>query len=220
MIFAAGFGTRMKPLTDHMPKPLIKVAGVPLIDHALSVARAATKGTIVVNTHYKPDMLEAHLVQQDVTIIREAPDILDTGGGLRNALPRLGHAPVITMNSDMIWDGPNPITLLRAAWNPDRMDALLMCIPVAQTRAYAGEGDFDLGDDCAVSRGRSHVYGGVQILRTDDLLHVDEKAFSLNVVWNRMAEQGRLFGLSYTGLWCDVGHPDGIAVAEAMLRDV
>ncbi len=224
MLFAAGFGTRMRPLTDNVPKPMIPVAGRPLIDHALDQTRAIAPDRIVANLHYKPDPLIAHLAGSSVETIIEAPDILDTGGGLRNALPSLGDAPVTTLNTDAIWKGPSPLALLHEAWDPARMDALLICVPLAQTHAYEGGGDFyEGGGDFALQEtGRLHrgpglVYGGAQIIKTNLLDGISQRAFSLNVLWDAMLTTGTLFGLRYPGHWCDVGHPDGIAVAEALL---
>lgn len=217
MLFAAGFGTRMGDLTKDRPKPLVEVAGRPLIDHALSIIKEAGIGNIVVNLHYKPELLERHLTDKGVVTIREEPDILDTGGGLRNALPLLGDGSVITCNSDAVWSGPNPVELLISAWEPERMDALLICIPIDRVHGRKGPGDFTIEPGGQLTRGGSAVYGGVQVLKTDLLADVSETAFSLNIIWNRMAEKNRLFGLTYPGRWCDVGHPGGISEAEAML---
>lgn len=218
MLFAAGFGTRMQHLTAHRPKPLIKVAGRALIDHALDLAVDVQAAPIVANLHYLPELLEGHLAGTDVKTVREDPDILETGGGLRNALHDLGTAPVATMNTDAVWAGPNPLRLLMDAWTPDVMDALLICVPLSRAHGRTGTGDFVIDADGRLHRGRDTVYGGVQIMKTDLLKTVSDRAFSLNVVWNMMAEHGRLFGLSYPGHWCDVGHPAGIAEAEAMLE--
>ena len=217
MLFAAGFGTRMGALTRDRPKPLIEVAGKPLIDHALTIAEGAGITHIVANTHYRPEMIEAHLATRDVQTARETPDILATGGGLRHALPLLGAETVMTLNSDAVWAGPNPLRQLLAAWDPARMDALLLCVPMAQVHGRGGRGDFILRPDGRIERGPDAVYSGAQILNTARLHDVRDAAFSLNVVWNAMAADGRLFGLSYPGHWCDVGHPGGIAEAEAML---
>lgn len=217
MLFAAGFGTRMGALTRDRPKPLIEVAGKPLIDHALALADGAGVPRIVANTHYRPEMIEAHLAPRDVQTARETPDILDTGGGLRHALPLLGADTVMTLNSDAVWAGPNPLRQLLDAWDPTRMDALLLCVPMAQVHGRDGRGDFTLRPDGQIVRGPDAVYAGAQILNTGRLHDVPDTAFSLNVVWNAMAADGRLFGLSYPGHWCDVGHPGGITEAEAML---
>ncbi|APE45075.1 nucleotidyltransferase [Sulfitobacter alexandrii] len=219
MLFAAGFGTRMKPLTDTLPKPLIEVAGKPLIDHALALGRSAGCAPIVANLHYRADQLQQHLAESDVILLTEWPDILDTGGGLRNARDVLGQDTVVTMNTDAVWSGPNPIDLLRDAWNPDLMDALLIAIPLAQAKGYDGKGDFTMDPDGRLTRGPGLLYGGVQIIKTALLSGIPDRAFSLNVLWDRMGQRNRLYGLRYPGLWCDVGHPAGIGVAEDMLAN-
>ena len=218
MLFAAGFGTRMKHLTVDRPKPMINVAGSPLIDHAIALARDINPRAIVANLHYKPEMLSAHLAPLGVQTIVEMPDILETGGGLRNALPLLGAGPVITMNTDAIWRGPNPLRLLLDAWEPDRMDGLLMGIPPPQTREHTGAGDFIIADNGQLTRGAGVIYGGVQIIKTDLLAGMSEKAFSLNMVWDMMLARGTLHGIRYPGAWCDVGHPGGVATAEEILK--
>ena len=217
MLFAAGFGTRMGALTADRPKPLIEVAGQPLIDHALALADGFGPLRWVANAHYRADQLEAHLAPRDVTVSREDPEILDTGGGLRHALPLLDADPVFTLNTDAVWSGPNPLRLLAKAWDPARMDALLLCVPLGNAVGRKGGGDFDILDDGRLSRGGDLVYTGAQIVKTKALHAVAEPVFSLNVIWNQMAEQGRLCGLPYPGQWCDVGHPDGIRLAEEML---
>ncbi len=215
MLFAAGFGTRMGALTATRPKPLIHVAGRPLLDHALALAQAIPNR--VVNAHYHADQIIAHLAGSDVRVSVEAPDILDTGGGLRAALPMLGPDPVFTLNTDAIWRGPNPLDLLAQHWAPDRMDALLMCVPVAQAIGRETGGDFALAPDGQLQRKGDLVYTGAQIVKTGALHRFDQPAFSLNLVWDDFAAHGRLHGITYPGLWCDVGHPGGITLAEEML---
>lgn len=217
MLFAAGFGTRMGALTKDCPKPLIKVAGKALIDHALALVQEIPVGTVVANTHYLADQMAEHLRPLGVAISSETPDILETGGGLKAALPLLGRDPVFTMNTDAIWAGPNPLQLLLDAWRPEHMDGLLMCVPVGSTTGYSGTGDFSIGADHRISRGHGHVYGGVQIIRTDLLGGIPERAFSLNRLWDVMLDRQRLFALNYPGRWSDVGHPAGIALAEGVL---
>lgn len=216
MLFAAGFGTRMGALTNDLPKPLIPVAGTPLVDHALKLASVITPTRVVANLHYRAEQLARHLTPRGV-ILSQEPEILETGGGLRNALPLLGDGPVFTMNPDAIWRGPNPLSLLQAAWRPERMDALLMCVPVDHALGYGGTGDFTAGPDGRIRRGPGLVYGGVQILKTEGLDAIPERAFSLNVLWDRMRAAGRLYCVTYPGRWCDVGHPAGIALAETLL---
>ncbi len=219
MIFAAGFGTRMRPLTLDRPKPLIKVAGQTLLDRAIDLGTAAGCAPMVVNAHYKAAMIDAHLANTHLTVLTEAPDILDTGGGLRNARTALGADVAMTLNPDVLWAGPNPLSALQAAWDPARMDALLMTVPLAQTIGRAGTGDFDLDGQGHISRGTTHVYGGAQILKLDRLDTIAETVFSLNHVWDLVAADTRLFGLPYPGTWCDVGTPEGIRRAEAMLAE-
>lgn len=223
MIFAAGFGTRMAPLTDTLPKPLIPVAGKPLIDHALGLLDGVQ--TVVVNTHYRAAQLEAHLQDADVICLREEPDVLETGGGLRNALGVLGPKPVFTLNSDVIYAGENPLAALQEYWDPVRMDALLTLIPLANAVEYSGTGDFFLDEERRIKRKGTQeaapfVYGSVQIIKTDLLRSVQQNAFSLNVIWDQMIAKGRAFGLPYSGRWVDVGRPEGIAIAEQVLADV
>lgn len=217
MLFAAGFGTRMGALTAERPKPMIKVAGRPLIDHALDLAAPLGLRRTVVNTHYKPAPLRAHLAGRDVMISHE-DEILETGGGLRQALPLLGDRPVFTMNSDAVFRGPNPLELLRAAWRPEAMDALLLCVPLGRAIGHAGEGDFVLDPAGRLTRGKGEVYTGLQIIKTEGLEAIPDQAFSLNQLWNRIQPEGRLYGISYPGDWCDVGRPEGIGLAEAMLE--
>ena len=217
MLFAAGFGTRMGALTATRPKPLIKVAGKPLIDHALGLVDAYEPAQIVVNLHYLPDQIEAHLARPDIVFSYEEREILETGGGLRAALPLLGPGPVFTMNTDAVWQGPNPLALLSELWAPDRMDALLLCIPKERALGHTGAGDFLIGDDARATRGPGLVYSGLQIIKTDRLHDVAERRFSLNLLWDRILADGRLSAATYPGQWCDVGRPECIGIAETML---
>ncbi|AZV80084.1 nucleotidyltransferase family protein [Parasedimentitalea marina] len=218
MLFAAGFGTRMKTLTRDCPKPMIKVAGRSLIDYALDLARELSPDRIVANLHYKPEQLQAHLEPQGVLLSHETPEILDTGGGLRQAIHLLGNGPVFTMNTDVIWAGPNPLELARDAWDPDIMDALLVCVPLARAMGRKGAGDFTADPQGRISRGGDLVYGGVQIVKTSGLQTIEKNTFSLNELWNQMHDANRLFALQYPGHWCDVGYPEGIEIAESLLK--
>ena len=216
MLFAAGFGTRMGALTQTRPKPLVPVAGRPLIDHALDLAEGAGIGRIVANTHYLGAQVAAHLAGRRVAISDESARILETGGGLRRALPLLGPGPVFTLNTDAIWTGPNVLCALRAAWRPG-MGALLALVPAGRATGHAGAGDFTLGADGRLTRGPGHVYTGAQILDPSGLAAIPEEVFSLNRLWDTMLAEGRVFGLVHPGGWCDVGRPESIPLAEAML---
>ena len=219
MIFAAGLGTRMRPLTDDRPKPLIEVGGQTLLDRALAMGQAAGARRIVVNTHYKAKMIADNLAGSDVAISHEPGPVLETGGGLRAALPLLGSGPVMTLNPDGIWTGPNPLSALREAWDGERMDALMMLVPLDRALARLGGGDFAINGAGRISRGGDLVYAGAHVLNPARLDAVKDQVFSLNVVWDRIIAEGRAFGIVHPGRWCDVGRPETIAVAEAMLTE-
>ena len=219
MIFAAGLGTRMRPLTDDRPKPLIKVDGQTLLDRALTLGQAGGATRIVVNTHYLGQQIAAHLAQTDVAVSHEPGPVLETGGGLRAALPLLGAGPVITLNPDVVWTGPNPVAALRELWNAARMDALLMLVPLDRAMARVGGGDFALDAAGRISRRGDWVYAGAHILNPDRLADIDARVFSLNEVWDRIIADGRAHGIVHPGGWCDVGRPETIPIAEAMLSD-
>jgi N-acetyl-alpha-D-muramate 1-phosphate uridylyltransferase len=214
MLFAAGFGTRMGALTADRPKPMIPVAGRPLIDHALDLATGAGVPRVVVNLHYRGEQIAAHLAGRNIALSWERTEILDTGGGLRQALPLLGPGPVHTLNSDAIFTGANPLTELADRWDGTRMGALLLLLP-------AERGDFRMDDAGHLIRAPGvpgYRYLGAQIMDPAGVEAVSQKAFSLNLVWDRLISEGRAFGLVHDGGWCDVGYPAGIAEAEAMLR--
>lgn len=216
MLFAAGFGTRMGVLTKDRPKPLIRVAGQPLIDHALGFVRDVAPSRIVVNAHYKAPQIVDHFAGTDVRVAVETPDILDTGGGLKAALPLLESEVVFTMNTDAVWKGPNPLQVLQEAWKDD-MQALLLCIPKDRAIGHDGTGDFDIAEDGTASWGAGAIYSGIQIIRTDIVSDIAQNAFSLRTVWEALEAQGQLCAVAYPGHWCDVGHPAGIVLAETML---
>lgn len=220
MLFAAGLGTRMGGLTATQPKPLIKVAGKPLIDHALDLASAAGVTQTVVNLHYLGDQLAAHLSRRNVALSWERARILETGGGLKAALPLLGGGPVLTLNSDAVWTGQNPLSQLLTHWDATRMDALLLLAPADRALGHSGKGDFLLDETGRIARAggaAAPVYLGAQILRTEMLADISDEVFSLNLLWDRMIANRRAFGLIHQGGWCDVGRPEGIALAESLL---
>ncbi len=205
----------MAPLTQTRPKPLIEVAGKPLIDHAMQYA--SDLSVRVINLHYKGEMIRQHLSGQKVLFSDETTQILETGGGLRHALPLLGPDPVYTLNTDAVWAGPNPLHVLRDHWDSARMEALLLLIDPNRATGHSGQGDFAADRAGRLTRGPGAIYSGAQILSTDHLGDFAEPVFSLNRVWDGMIARGGLFGVTYPGRWCDVGRPTSIALAEAML---
>lgn len=215
LLFAAGFGTRMGELTREKPKPMVKVAGLPLIDHALNLL-TDINAPKVVNLHYKGEVLREHLAGRDILFSDESDKILETGGGLRRALPLLGETIVATLNTDAVWQGPNPFEVLMKAWRPE-MEALLLTVPKDHAIGHNGVGDFVADTNGRLTRGAGEIYTGLQIVRIDDLPNIAEDAFSMNVLWNRIAARGGLYGASFNGRWCDVGQPESIELAEQML---
>jgi N-acetyl-alpha-D-muramate 1-phosphate uridylyltransferase len=220
MIFAAGFGTRMGDLTKTMPKPMVPVLGRPMIDHALGILADAEVHNVFVNTHHFADMLETHLTAfPSVTAIREQPDVLETGGGLKHALPVIGSAPVFTLNCDALWLGDNPVSYLANLWKPDQMDGLLLLMERTGALGYKGPGDFYLTDENRLERkgdrtDAPYLYCGVQIIKTGLLQTIPQEKFSINLLWQKLIAQDRLFGAVYNGSWVDVGHPEGIEIAQ------
>ncbi|MEO5810060.1 MAG: nucleotidyltransferase family protein [Sphingomicrobium sp.] len=226
MVMAAGLGKRMRPLTDHRPKPLVKLAGKPLIDHVLDRLRAAGVGRVVVNVHYFPEQVEAHLAANaaglDVVISDERSLLLETGGGLVRALPLIDTDPFLVVNSDNFWtDGDgDALRKLAAAWDGAAMDALLLLIPRARAGNHHGSGDFNLDAAGRVSRGADgadYIFTGIQIIAKRLLRDAPDGPFSTNLLWDRAIDEGRAFGAIHDGCWFDVGTPAAIAATEAML---
>jgi MurNAc alpha-1-phosphate uridylyltransferase len=231
MLMAAGLGKRMRPLTATRPKPLVRVAGQPLIDHALDRIEAAGIGRVVVNVHYLADTVKAHLQARErrrdgmcYVVSDERERLLETGGGLMKAAPLLGEKPFLCANSDNIWlDGPqDSITLLADRWDDDRMDALLLLVPHARAHCHRGMGDFHMDANGLLSRRRPgrvapFVFTGVQILSPRLLVDPPDEVFSTNVFWNRAIAAGRAYGMSHQGLWFDVGTPAALPVVEAVI---
>ncbi|MCK0140134.1 nucleotidyltransferase family protein [Aliiroseovarius sp. F47248L] len=219
MIFAAGRGTRMGALTQTLPKPMIPVAGKPLIDHALALVDDSPIEHVVINLHHLGSQITDHLGHRNIRFSNENDRLLETGGGLKKALTLLKSDTVITLNSDAVWTGPNPIQSLLALWDPNRMDALLMLVAQENAIGHKGAGDFIRADNGALHRGAGLTYTGCQIIKTAPVADVAEDVFSLNTVWDRLLENGRVFGVEHGGRWCDVGQPEGITLAETMLKD-
>src|SRR5687767_14741058 len=231
MVMAAGLGKRMRPLTATKPKPLIEVAGKPLLDHVFDRLRAAGVRKVVVNVHYLADVLQAHLANVadglDVTISDERELLLETGGGLVRAQSMIDSDPFLAINSDNLWvDGPaDTLRLLASHWDGSKMDALLLLVPQARAFNHGGLGDFHMDRSGRIRRrGRSRVapfvYTGVQMLSKSILKNAPEGAFSTNVLWDRAIAAGRCFGAVHQGLWFDVGAPESIRATEQVLANV
>ena len=220
MVFAAGFGTRMGSLTDEIPKPMLPLGGRPMIDHTIERLREAGVETIVSNTHYLHERIAPHLATLGVSVSHEESELLDTGGGLKAALPLLSPGPVITMNPDAAWRGPNPVEVLLSAWRPD-LEALLLVLPETKAVARSLPGDFGMQGTC-LKRIGSLVYTGLQIINPRLLDQVQDTIFSLNRIWDILISRDALHGVLYPGSWCDIGHPEGLAAAEELMgsRDV
>ena len=228
MVLAAGLGNRMRPLTASQPKPMVRVAGKPLIDHVLDKLAEAGVARAVVNVHYLADALEAHVTARaapKVAVSDEREQLLETGGGMVKAAPLLPD-PFFEVNSDNIWlDGPkNAFRDLSDAWNAERMDALLLVVPHSRAHNFVGSGDFYMSAAGRLSRPKPgrvapFVWTGIQLVSKRLLRDAPEGPFSTNVLWNRAIEEGRLYGVAFTGHWFEVGTPGAIAPTEAALRE-
>jgi MurNAc alpha-1-phosphate uridylyltransferase len=229
MVLAAGLGKRMRPLTATRPKPLIEVAGKPLIDHALDRLRAAGVAKAVVNVHYLADAIEGHLAGQpglEIVISDERKKLLETGGGLAKALPLIDADPFLVVNSDNLWiDGPmDALKLLAAGWDEAKMDALLLLVPLARAHCHLGRGDFHMSATGKLRRRKPHgvapfVFTGIQMV-SKRLFEgeLPDGAFSTNLLWDRAIAAGRCYGAVHQGLWFDVGRPEAIRETEDVLR--
>jgi MurNAc alpha-1-phosphate uridylyltransferase len=231
MVLAAGLGLRMRPLTDTMPKPLVQVAGSALLDHVLDKLAQAGVAEAVVNVHYLPDQIIDHTATRThprVIISDERDMVLGTGGGVVKALPLLGTEPFYHLNADTMWiDGVRPnLTRLAEAFDPDKMDILLLMAPTANSIGYAGCGDYAMLSDGALRRRKENqvvpfVYAGVAILSPALFKDAPSGEFALTKLFDRANEEERLFGLRLDGLWMHVGTPDAVhAAEEAFLASV
>lgn len=227
MVLAAGLGQRMLPITRTLPKPLIKVGGKTLIDFTLDRLGDAGIEKVIVNVHHLADQVEAHVrARRDLPIVisDERDTLLETGGGLRRALPLIGDEPFMTFNSDSLWiEGPQPnLRRLIEAWDPVRMDILLLLALGATSVGYEGKGDFTMEADGRLSRRAERqvapfVYAGVAIVKPELLRDTPDGPFSANLLYDRAIEAGRLYGLRLDGQWLHVGEPQSIAAAEESL---
>ena len=229
MVLAAGLGKRMRPLTDTLPKPLVPVAGKALIDHVLDKLAATGVTLAVVNVHYQAGQIENHLTRRTrphILISDERDEILDTGGGVVKASPQLGSAPFFHMNSDTLWiEGVTPnLSHLAAQFDATRMDILLLLASTATSIGYEGRGDFNMAPNGQLTRRPERevvpfVYAGAAILAPAIFADAPKGAFSLNRLFDRAAEAGRLYGLRLEGTWMHVGTPEAIKAAEAAILE-
>lgn len=227
IVLSAGLGTRMRPLTDLVPKPLVRVNGRALIDHALDRIGEAGIGRAVVNVHYMADKITAHVANRTspaVIVSDERDALLDTGGGVVRALPKLGADPFVIHNADSTWlegVGSN-MARLCDAWDDERMDFLLLMALASGSVGYDGRGDFNMASDGALVRRRERemspfAFTGVSIAHPRAFKNAPKGAFSLNKLWDRAIDENRLFGVRMDGVWMHIGTPDAVTAAERLI---
>lgn len=228
MVLAAGLGLRMRPLTQTMPKPLLKVGGETMLDHALNRLADAGVNDVVVNTHWLPEKIETHLEGRSAPaiVISREDELLETGGGVTRALPHLGDAPFYVVNADIVWrDGTvSALHRLAHAWDDDRMDALLLLATTVRSSGYDGNGDFLMDPAGGLIRRPERtvapfVFTGVQIVHPRLFADAPEGAFSMNVLYDRALEAGRLHGIAHDGDWYHVGTPEALDRADAEILE-
>lgn len=229
LVLAAGYGTRMRPLTDSCPKPLLQVGGRTLLDRAIDRVREANTDRVVVNTHYLAEQVRDHLAHRhDVDIaISHEPELLETGGAVTAALPLLGDGPIFVVNSDALWTDISPLRVLAEEWTRRDADALLLLATGQQAIAHHGAGDFTLrADGCLLRAGtddgelnvEEYIYTGAQILSSAVLSSLPSGSWSINALWDQLISNGRMQGIAMpTGRWVNVGTPEGLREGEAAL---
>jgi MurNAc alpha-1-phosphate uridylyltransferase len=224
MILSAGMGTRMRPLTDNCPKPLVKVGQRPLIEYALDQVRAIEASRAIVNTHYLAAQMEAYFTGYTTpkVVLSHEDIILETGGGVVKALPLIDRPAFFTLNSDAFWSNTQALATLNAHWKPEEMDALLLLTPRDNAYAYTRDGDFHLTDSQQLVRRTPpqtapYVYTGAQIIKASAFDGAVVEPFSLNIIWEKLLHSGRCYGCVYNGLWGDIGTPAGLTEAEKNL---
>ena len=224
MILAAGLGTRMRPLTNHIPKPLVKVYQKTLIDYKLDVAKRCGIKSVVVNVHYMADQLEEHLKNVgglEIIISNERDQLLDSGGGIFNALNHFDNKPFLVMNSDTFWIDDNPASLLQLfeKWDSATMDILLALADKNQAIGFHRPGDFFIRKTNrlawrAENKTAPYAFAGDYVLHPRVFHDVPEGPFSSLMLFDRAMKKGRLCGANLEGTWLDVGTPDSLREAE------
>jgi len=232
MVMAAGLGTRMRPLTQTRPKPLVELNNTALIDYTLHRLAAANISPVVANVHYLADMLEQHLKNStitDVIIADERAQLLDTGGGARANLDILGPHPFFILNSDSLWieedEDEDNLTAMLTSWDDHQMDCLMLLAPTGNSLGYSGKGDFNLEPDGHLSRRApdekaAYVHTGCCLIHPRIFANSPNGPFSLNLLWDQALENKRLFGLALKGLWLHIGTPEALKVAEEKLNQL
>lgn len=229
MVLAAGLGKRMRPITATTPKPLVEVAGRALIDHGFARLMASGVELAVVNVHYLADLVEVHVQKcrsPEIVISDEREKLLDTGGGIVKALPHLGTKPFYVYNSDSFWiEGVRRnLDLLAERWDDDAMDGVLLLAPTVGSVGYSGSGDFHMDADGRLERRPERrvvpfAYAGAAILHPRLFEGAPEGAFSLNMLFDKAIEAGRLYGQRMEGVWLHVGTPRAIVEADAAVAE-
>lgn len=233
MVLAAGLGTRLRPITDTMPKPLVSIAGKPMIDYGLDALAAAGVKRAVVNVHHFAEQMIAHLSARqkpEILVSDETKRLMDSGGGLAKGLKRLGRGPVLVMNADLFWIGETPgrptnLQRLAETFDPERMDIAMLCVRLEDTTGHNGRNDFSMDADGRLSRyregaGTPVVYAGALALMPALLDDAPAEPFNLNIYFDRAIAAGRLFGLMLEGHWITVGTPEAIGAAEAAVARI
>jgi len=230
LVLAAGYGERMRPLTLRMPKPLVPLAGRPLLDHVLDRLTAAGVKTAIVNVHYLPEQLEAHLARRqgnppNIVVSDERGVLLDTGGGAKKALALLGPGPFFIHNADSVWtEGATPaLSHMLRLWNPTVMDCLLLLAPVTTSIGYHAKGDFAMGPDGRLTRRQKQelvpcAFAGVSLCDERLFKNAPDGTFSLNLLWDQALAKGKLYGMRLDGCWMHVGTPEALAQAETLFE--
>ncbi|WPE21996.1 nucleotidyltransferase family protein [Shinella zoogloeoides] len=230
MVLAAGLGTRLRPVTDTMPKPLVPIAGKPMIDYGLDALAEAGVKRAVVNVHHFADQMTAHLASRtvpEIVLSDETDRLMNSGGGLAKGLKLLGREPVLVMNADLFWIGEKPgqktnLQRLADSFDPETMDIFMLCVKLEDTTGHNGKKDFSLDTEGRLTRyregsGTPVVYAGALALMPALLDDAPDDAFNLNIYFDRAIEAGRLRGIMLEGHWITVGTPEAIGAAEAVI---
>ncbi len=220
IIFAAGLGTRMLPITKNIPKPLVRIGDRTLLDHTLELAKNGNVKNFYINTHHLADKIKKHVANKKcIKLNYETPHLLDTGGGLKAISSQLETPVIFTSNVDSIWKGENPFDLLRKHWCNEKMDCLILLIPINNAIGHSRLGDFEKAKTGLIKRNNKSglIYSGIQIIKHGITQKNKKIIFSLNEVWNDLIKKERLYGIVYDGNWADVGSKNNIYEAEKLL---